>query len=58
MWGDQLVVLLAEFRPGLEQHLGTRTGDVPRTLKDVVAFNLEHAGVELTVPTELAAGCP
>jgi hypothetical protein len=47
VWEDELVVLLAEFRPGLEQHLATRTGDVPRTLKDVVAFNLEHADVEL-----------
>jgi amidase len=47
VWEDELLVLLAEFRSGLEQYLATRTGDVPRTLKDVVAFNLEHADVEL-----------
>src|SRR3954454_4433284 len=47
VWEDELVVLLAEFRSGLEQYLATRTGDVPRTLKDVMTFNLEHADVEL-----------
>ena len=47
VWEDELVVLLAEFRSGLEEYLATRTGDVPRTLKEVVAFNRDHADVEL-----------
>ena len=34
VWEDELVVLLAEFRSGLERYLATRTGDVPRTLEE------------------------
>ena len=44
---DELLVMLAELRHGLEHYLATRPGDGPRTLADVVAFNREHAEVEL-----------
>lgn len=47
VWEDELLVLLAEFRTGVEDYLATRTGDVPRTLREVVDFNREHAGTEL-----------
>ena len=40
-------MLLAELRSGLTRYLATRPGDGPRTLADVVAFNREHADVEL-----------
>lgn len=44
---DELLVLLAEFRAGVEDYLSTRTGDVPRTLREIVDFNRAHAGTEL-----------
>lgn len=44
---DELVVLLTEFRAALGRYLATREGDVPRTLEEIVAFNQEHADVEL-----------
>ena len=44
---DELLVLLAEFRAGVADYLATRTGDVPRTLDEVVAFNRAHADTEL-----------
>jgi amidase len=47
VWDDELLVLLAEFRAGVADYLATRTGDVPRSLEDVVAFNRAHAGTEL-----------
>jgi len=47
VWEDELLVLLAELRAGLADYLATRPGDVPRTLGEVVAFNREHAEVEL-----------
>ena len=34
VWEDELLVLLAEFRTGVADYLGTRAGDVPRTLED------------------------
>jgi len=46
-WQDELLVMLAELRSGLETYLATRPGDGPRTLADVVAFNREHADTEL-----------
>jgi amidase len=46
-WNDELLVLLAELRHGIEGYLGTRPGDGPRTLAEVVAYNREHADVEL-----------
>ena len=47
MWEDELLVLLAEFRSGLADYLGSRSGDGPKTLEDVIAFNLAHADLEL-----------
>ncbi len=44
---DELTVLLAELRTGLDTYLGGRPGDGPRTLAEVVAFNAEHADGEL-----------
>jgi amidase len=46
-WHDELLVMLAELRSGLEGYLVTRLGDGPRTLADVVAFNRDHAATEL-----------
>jgi amidase len=44
---DELHVLLAELKAGLADYLAGRPGDVPRSLKEVVAFNREHADEEL-----------
>ncbi|WP_254185169.1 amidase family protein [Nocardioides panacis] len=44
---DELLVMLAELRSGLEGYLAGRPGDGPRTLADVVAWNRAHADVEL-----------
>jgi amidase len=46
-WEDELLVMLAELRSGLAEYLGTRPGDGPRSLEDVVAFNIGHADREL-----------
>ena len=46
-WHDELLVMLAELRSGLETYLAMRPGDGPRSLADVVAFNREHAETEL-----------
>ncbi len=47
VWGDELLVLLAEFRAGVADYLATRGGDVPRTLEELVAFNRDRAQTEL-----------
>ncbi len=44
---DEYAVLLAEFRAGLTDYLASRTGDHPRSLEELVAFNLAHADTEL-----------
>lgn len=44
---DELLVLLAEFRSGVEAYLSSRSGDVPRTLAEIVAFNRANPGTEL-----------
>ena len=44
---DELLVMLAELRDGLAGYLAARPGDGPRSLADVVAWNREHADVEL-----------
>lgn len=46
-WENELVVMLAEFSDGLAEYLAARSGDVPRTLEDLVDFNLRHADLEL-----------
>lgn len=44
---DEITVMLAELRSGLAGYLATRSGDVPRTLEEVVAFNRAHPDTEL-----------
>ncbi|MEO5665749.1 MAG: amidase family protein [Nocardioides sp.] len=44
---DELLVLLAEFRAGVADYLSTRTGDLPRTLQEIVDFNRAHSETEL-----------
>lgn len=44
---DELLVLLAEFRSGVADYLATRSGDVPRTLREIVDFNRANADTEL-----------
>jgi amidase len=46
-WANEGLVLLAELRAELPAYLRTRTGDGPRTLEDVVAYNEAHADTEL-----------
>jgi amidase len=43
----EFVVLLAEFRADLETYLAERTGDVPRSLAELVEFNRARADEEL-----------
>lgn len=43
----ELVVLLAETKDGLDRHLAARPGEGVHSLADVVAFNTEHADLEL-----------
>ncbi len=47
VWEGELLVLLAEFRAGVADYLATRGGHVPRTLDEIVDFNLSHADAEL-----------
>ncbi|MGH3445808.1 MAG: amidase family protein, partial [Nocardioidaceae bacterium] len=44
---DELTVILAELRSGLARYLGTRPGDGPRTLEEIVEFNRAHDTEEL-----------
>ena len=44
---DQLNVLAHELKVGLAAYLATRVEGGPRTLADLIAFNKEHADVEL-----------
>lgn len=46
-WDDELAVLMAEFRSEIAAYLATRTGAVPRTLEELIAFNRAHADDEL-----------
>ena len=46
-FGDELLVILAELKAAMRDYLASRPGDGPRTLADVVAFNRDHADVEL-----------
>ena len=46
-FGDELLVILAELKAAMGDYLASRPGDGPRTLADVVAFNRDHADVEL-----------
>lgn len=44
---DQVAVLVAEMRSDLDAYLASRGGSGPASVADVVAFNREHADVEL-----------
>jgi amidase len=44
---NELDVLLCERKDGLDRYLAARPGDGPRSLADVIAFNTEHADLEL-----------
>jgi amidase len=44
---DELLVMLAELKDGLEDYLRSRPGDGPRSLADVVDYNRAHADTEL-----------
>jgi amidase len=49
---DELVVLLHEFKSGIESYLAGRPGErdaCPRTLAELIAFNEAHAERELSV---------
>jgi len=49
---DELIVFCHEFPDGLDRYLADRarsTGEGPRSLAEVVAFNTAHAGAELTL---------
>jgi amidase len=43
----ELIVLVYEFKPDLNAYLATRTGVPIQSLADAIAFNIEHAEVEL-----------
>jgi len=43
----EMEVLLFEFKADLEAYLSVRDGETPRTLEQLIAFNREHADVEL-----------
>jgi amidase len=47
---DEMTVLLHEFKAGVERYLATRPAatDQPRTVSEIIAFNDEHASLELT----------
>jgi amidase len=42
-------VLLHEFKAGLETYLAERPGDGPKTLAEIIAFNVAHADTELAI---------
>ncbi|MDP9300405.1 MAG: amidase family protein, partial [Actinomycetota bacterium] len=42
-------VLLYEFKAGLEAYLAERPGDGPKTLAEIIAFNVAHADTELAL---------
>ena len=44
---QELVVLLCELKDGLDRYLAARPGDGPCSLAEVVAFDVEHADLEL-----------
>lgn len=49
---DELTVMLYEFHDGIDRYLAARaeaTGSGPRSLDDVIEFNLEHADAELAL---------
>ncbi len=46
-WADELTVLLAELKDGLDDYLAARPGGGPRSLADIVDYENAHADIEL-----------
>jgi amidase len=44
---DEQVVLQYEFKDGINRYLTTRQGASPRTLTELIAYNIAHASVEM-----------
>jgi len=44
---DEQIVLQYEFKDGINQYLQRRQGARPRSLAELIAYNEEHAGVEM-----------
>ena len=44
---DEQVVLQYEFKDGINRYLATRQGAGPRTLTELIAYNIAHASVEM-----------
>ena len=44
---DEEVVLQYEFKDGINRYLRNRKGDGPRTLADLIQYNIDHATTEL-----------
>ncbi|GAA1224827.1 amidase family protein [Microbacterium maritypicum] len=49
---DLLPAVLTEFKHDLNRYLETTPGDHPRSLTELIAYNQEHADVELPIPLE------
>jgi amidase len=47
MFENEYPALLCEFKAEIETYLGTLGPDTPKTLQDLVDFNLEHADLEM-----------
>jgi amidase len=45
----ELRILLCEFKDGINQYLATRTPGSPRTLTELIAFNIDHGAEELAL---------
>jgi amidase len=44
---DEATVLDFEFKDGINRYLATRQGSGPRTLAELIAFNVQHRGEEM-----------
>ncbi len=44
---EEMTVLLYEFKAGLAEYFQGRSSEGPQTLADIIAFNFEHAEVEM-----------
>lgn len=44
---DEEIVLQYEFKDGINRYLATRKGGGPRTLADLIQYNIEHATTEM-----------
>ena len=44
---DEEIVLQYEFKDGINRYLGTRKGGGPRTLADLIQYNIDHVTTEM-----------